>query len=195
MKVQQIFAAIFVLGNLSGVFPIVGQAGVYRPHQYEQWLLSITQNPNSHILSASLFWFGAAAGVMLGLWFCKTGRWWIGSLLGLASLWNWLWTPVPLLLALGLGPDGGQLALGMSLLADAIFNGLLGTAMLLLGWELKETFPKMGYAAVGIGSGTIFVMGQFYFEACADLLGIFGPLWLIWWGVWSWYSAKEPEYF
>lgn len=192
MKIQQFLAVLFVAGNLGGVFPIVGQSGVYRPHQFAQWLSAIQMHPTHHMISAMLFWVGAGAGVFLGLWFCRHQQWKVGSLFALASFWNWCWTPVPLLLAMLSESNLGNahLWLGMALFADAIFNGLLGLSMMFLGWNLRTQFPKIGYSGMLIGTATIFVMGQFYFEICANFLGVAGPLWLGWWLLWAVYQPQ-----
>ena len=106
--------------------------------------------------------------------------------------WNALFIPVPLILAQltsngveisGLGTD---IALSLAIFGDAMFNGLMGLAMILLGTHIKSTAPKIGWSGIAIGVLTVFVIGQIEYTACADLLKFAGPLWLGWWIVWGW---------
>ena len=87
-KVTKLFATLFVAGNLTGVFPIAGQPGVYRPHELTDWTASIVQSPTSHTLSALLFLLGALSGMALGRHIINEGYKWVGSLLFVGSGWN-----------------------------------------------------------------------------------------------------------
>ena len=100
--------------------------------------------------------------------------------------------PVPLILAqlssngvaiAGLGTD---IALSLALFGDAMFNGLMGLSMILLGMHLRSTTPKLGWSGIVIGALTFFIIGQVEYTVCADLLKIAGPLWLGWWIIWGW---------
>ena len=191
-KVTKLCATFFVTGNLTGVFPIAGQPGVYRPHELADWTTSIIQNPTSHTLSALLFLFGALSGMSLGRHIIDKGQQWVGSLLMVGSGWNALFIPVPLVLAqmtsngleiVGLGTN---IALSLAIFGDAMFNGLMGLSMVLLGNHLKSTSPKLGWSGMAIGALTCCIIGQIEFTACADLLKVAGPLWLGWWLTWGW---------
>ena len=186
------FASLFVAGNLFGVFPIAGQAGVYRPHELSDWTSSIIANPTAHILSPLLFLVGALGGMALG-WHCiNHGKRWVGSLLLVGSGWNALFIPIPLILAqltfrghdiVGLGTE---IALSLALFGDAMFNGLMGVGLALLGNSLKESSPKTGWSGIVIGIMTTCVIAQFELTAAADLLKVAGFLWLGWWLFWGW---------
>ena len=191
-KVTKLCTTLFVTGNLTGVFPIAGQPGVYRPHELADWTASITQNPTSHTVSALLFLFGALSGMGLGRHAIDCGRQWAGSLLIVGCGWNALFIPVPLVLAqlslngLEIAGLGTNIALSLAIFGDAMFNGLMGLAMVLLGISLKESAPKLGWSGIMIGALTCCIIGQIEFTACADLLKVAGPLWLGWWIVWGW---------
>lgn len=186
------FATLFVAGNLFGVFPIAGQPGVYRPHELSDWTSSIIAHPTAHMLSPLLFLIGALGGMALG-WHCiNHGKRWVGSLLLVGSGWNALFIPVPLVLAqlasrghniIGVGTD---IALSLAIFGDAMFNGLMGIGLALLGNSLKASSPKLGWSGLLIGIVTTCVIAQFELTAAADLLKVAGFLWLGWWLVWGW---------
>ena len=191
-KVTKFCSTAFVIGNLAGVFPIAGQPGVYRPHELVDWTTSIVQNPSSHTLSALLFLVGALGGMALGRHTINNGHRWTGTLLMMGAGWNALFIPVPLILAqltsngAGIAGLGTNIALSLAIFGDAMFNGLMGLAMILLGSHLKPTSPKLGWSGIFIGALTFFIIGQVEYTACADLLKIAGPLWLSWWIIWGW---------
>lgn len=191
-SLTKILATIFVTGNLTGVFPIAGQAGVYRPHELSDWTSNIVANPTAHMISPLLFLFGALGGMALGRHLINHGRKWIGSLLMIGSGWNALFIPIPLILAQlsSRGQDiagvGTDMALSLAIFGDAMFNGLMGLSLCLLANGLKNTHPKLGWSGVVIGLMTTCVVGQFEFTAAADLLKVAGFLWLGWWLIWGW---------
>lgn len=191
-KNDKLFTTLFVIGNLTGVFPIAGQPGVYRPHELVAWTESIIANPMSHTLSALLFLLGALSGMALGRHLINNGHQWVGSLLMVGSGWNALFIPVPLVLAqltsngleiVGLGTN---IALSLAIFGDAMFNGLMGLSVVLLGNHLKATYPKLGWSGIVIGAMTFCIIGQVEFTVCANLLKVAGPLWLGWWLTWGW---------
>ena len=191
-KITKLCTTVFVMGNLTGVFPIAGKPGVYRPHELADWTGSIVQNPNAHTLSALLFLFGALGGMALGRHAINNDHQWTGTLLMVGAGWNALFIPVPLILA-QLTSNGGDIAglstniaLSLAIFGDAMFNGLMGLAMILLGTQLKATAPKLGWSGILIGALTFFIIGQVEYTACANLLKVAGPLWLGWWIVWGW---------
>ncbi len=195
----RILATLFVVGNAAGVAPIAGQAGVYRPHELGDWMTSIVADPQSHITSSLLFLVGAIAGVAVGRWLMHNTQVWAGTFLALGAGWNALFIPVPLTLGqLSLrGHDiqgvGTEVALSLSIFADAMFNGLMGLAMVLLGFSMRRTRTKLGYSGIAIGLLTMPIAGQFEYSACADLLKIAGPLWLGWWLIWGWTTSTGPN--
>ena len=144
MKEKSIAGILFVLGNLLGVFPIVGQAGVYRPGQYEAWLTSIHQSPEAHIYSSLLFLIGALAGIRLGIDLYRKGYQNAGFLLALGAGANAVWLPAPLVVA-QLSIQDGAFGLAMSLFGDSVFNGSLGLSRIIFGRQLLlERGLKLG---------------------------------------------------
>ncbi len=192
----RILTTLFVAGNLLGVFPIAGQAGVYRPHESIDWIQSISSQPTSHTLSALLFLIGALSGIYLGRHLQEKDLTWAGFSLMLGSGWNALFIPIPLLLSqlVQQGHDiqgvGTQIALGLAIFGDAMFNGLMGLSVVLLSLTHQRSTQKLakllGISGILIGVLTMGISGQFEYTACADLLKVAGPLWLIWWLVWGW---------
>ena len=196
----KVFATLFVLGNLTGVFPIAGQPGVYRPHELSDWTASIIANPTAHIVSPLLFLLGALGGMALGRHLINHGKQWIGSLLMVGSGWNALFIPIPLILAqlTSRGADitdvGTDVALSLAIFGDAMFNGLMGISLILLANGLKDKHTKLGWSGMVIGLMTTCVVGQFEFTAAADLLKVAGFLWLGWWLTWGWtVGVNEPS--
>ena len=196
----KVFATLFVLGNLTGVFPIAGQPGVYRPHELSDWTASIIANPTAHMISPLLFLLGALGGMALGRHLINHGKQWIGSLLMVGSGWNALFIPIPLILGqlTSRGVDitsvGTDVALSLAIFGDAMFNGLMGISLMLLANSLKDKHTKLGWSGIVIGLMTTCVVGQFEFTAAADLLKVAGFLWLGWWLVWGWtVGVNEPS--
>lgn len=193
MRNKNIAGIVFVLGNLLGVVPIAGQAGVYRPDRYQEWLEAIHQAPVAHTISSLLFLIGALAGVRLGIDLYQKGYRNVGFLLGLGGASNAAWLPAPLVIA-QLRLQAGAFGLAMSLFADSIFNGVLGVAMIILGRKLlREGRKKLGISGILIGLINSIVFTQFWWEGGAKLLGIIGPFWLGWWLVWSLRSNADKE--
>lgn len=192
----RILTTLFVAGNLLGVFPIAGQAGVYRPHESLAWIQSITSQATSHTLSALLFLIGALSGIYLGRHLQEKGRTWAGFSLMLGSGWNAFFIPIPLLLSqlVQQGYDiqgvGTKIALGLAIFGDAMFNGLMGLSIVFLSVSHQRSIQKfakpLGISGIVVGFLTMGISGQFEYTACADLLKVAGPLWLIWWLVWGW---------
>ena len=191
-KFTKLWTTLFVSGNLTGVFPIAGQPGVYRPHELSDWTTSIIQNPTSHIVSAILFLFGALGGMGLGRHAIIRGWQWVGSLLTIGCVWNALFIPIPLVLAqlslngIEIAGLGTKIALSLAIFGDAMFNGLMGLSMIVLGLSYKNSSPKICWSGLTIGALTCCIIGQIEFSACADLLKVAGPLWLVWWMFWGW---------
>ena len=193
MKEKLILGILFVLGNALGVVPIVGQEGVYRPNQYSAWLNSIQNNPTSHVTSSLLFLVGAVAGILLGSWLYQQGKRYAGLFLSMGAAYNAFWIPVALVLT-EFGADVSSFGLGMALFADALFNGFLGLSMLFLGCSLWSDDRKvLGGLGVVIGCVTSLVFAQFWLASAANLLGIIGPCWLVWWLVWSFRKTAGSE--
>jgi hypothetical protein len=86
-----------------------------------------------------------------------------------------------------------SIALWMALFADAMFNLCLGLSMLSIGWNIRTDSPKIGWSALLIGLLTVGVVGQFHFKEAADLLGVAGPLWLIWWLDFAFFYPKITQ--
>jgi hypothetical protein len=58
--------------------------------------------------------------------------------------------------------------------------------MLFLGRSLWSDGRKvLGGFGVVIGCVTSLVFAQFWLASAANLLGVIGPCWLVWWLVWS----------
>jgi len=195
----RILASLFVFGNAAGVVPIAGMPGVYRPHEFNDWITSITATPSAHIASSLLFLLGAFSGIALGRLLINTKQIWAGTFLMLGAGWNALFIPIPLILAqlASRGHDiqgiGVEIAMSLAIFADAMFNGFMGLSMILLGLALRETRVKLGYAGIIIGGLTMCIAGQFEYTACADMLKVAGPLWLGWWMCWGWTNPSQHQ--
>ena len=195
----RILASLFVFGNAAGVVPIAGMPGVYRPHEFNDWMASITTTPNAHIASSLLFLLGAFSGIAIGRLLINTKQTWAGTFLMIGAGWNALFIPVPLVLAqlASRGHDiqgiGVEIAMSLAIFADAMFNGFMGLSMILLGLCLRTTRSKLGYAGIGIGLLTLCIAGQFEYTASADMLKIAGPLWLGWWMCWGWTTPSTNQ--
>lgn len=195
----RILASLFVFGNAAGVVPIAGMPGVYRPHEFNDWMASITATPSAHIASSLLFLLGAFSGIAIGRLLINTKQTWAGTFLMLGASWNAFFIPVPLILSqlASRGHEiqgvGVEVAMSLAIFADAMFNGFMGLAMILLGLSLKATRTKLGYAGIGIGFLTMCIAGQFEYTACADMLKVAGPLWLGWWMCWGWTTPSASQ--
>lgn len=185
-------------GNLGGVFPIAGIPGVYKPNELSLWIQSIVNTPSLHVLSALLFLCGAIAGVLLASALFNEYRhsaiW-----LGLGSLWNALFIPIPLLLAevstqgLSVSASVAEPSLLWAVFADALFNGCLAISMILMARRLWDSHPRLARSGAMIAVPTFLVIGQFHARWAADLIGIAGPAWLTWWLIFSWHISSTVE--
>jgi hypothetical protein len=191
-----------VFGNLGGVIPLLGQTGVYKPHQWSEWLAAISANPYAHIISSFLFILGTMSGVVLAskLW----NRHAMGALaLGVGSLWNAFFIPIPLILAelslngISITEQGDSTftaaLLLMSIFADAMYNALLAISMVLFSKTLLVTNRKLAVAGFIIAIPTFLVSGQFHFTQSAQLLAIAGPGWLTWWAIFGWTTFEQTR--
>lgn len=194
-----LYSTLFVIGNLTGVFPIVGIEGVYKPDGLNLWLASIQLTPERHMLSALLFLIGAISGVLLGAEIGRRERT-AGVVLAMGSLWNAFFIPVPLVLGelvlQNMSIQGSEALLLLAMVADAIYNACLAITMALIARQVWHTHRKIAIAGLLVALPTFLIVGQFHFRWAADLLGIAGPGWLVWWLVFGWshaFTAEPPE--
>jgi TctA family transporter len=152
------------------------------------------------MLSAVLFAIGAVAGVLLASALFKEHRH-AATWLGLGSLWNALFIPLPLLLAelslqgISVSPNVAEPMLLWAVLADALFNGCLAISMAIVAQSLWASHRMLAISGLIIAIPTFLVIGQFHARWAADLIGIAGPAWLTWWLILSWKirSTAEPS--
>ena len=190
----RVWATLFVIGNLGGVIPLIGQDGVYKPNQLAEWLIAISSNPSSHVLSSMLFLLGTLSGVILATKLWKVHSW-AALALGLGSLWNAFFIPTPLILAemsiQGMPIDGHAPLLFLSLFADAMYNAALAISMVLISKSLYDSRRKLAIFGFIVAVPTLLVSGQFHFQWSAQLLGIAGPGWLTWWMIYGWTTDEQ----
>lgn len=191
MRQIRIYGTLFVAGNLGGVFPIAGIPGVYKPNELSLWTQSIIDTPSAHILSALLFSCGAISGILLASVLFKKYRH-AATWLGLGSLWNALFIPIPLILAelslqgIEISTSVSEPLLLLAVFADALFNGCLAVTMIVMARTLWNTNRVLAISGAIIAVPTILVLAQFHARWAADLLGVAGPAWLAWWLTFSW---------
>ena len=194
MKSLRFLAISAVLFNFLGVIPLLGLPGVYRPGRYEEWITSIIQQPFMNSLGGLLFTIGVGSFFILGVLFVQSGRFWQGMLLAVGAALNGLTTLFPFVIAYMMPTNqGAEMLLALALLADAVYNALLGVAMIVEGRFLRNLGLKiLGNTGIAIGIVTIPICLQVINERAALWLGIAGPLWLTWWTCWAIKASQLP---
>lgn len=192
---DRIAAALGVLGvagNVAGVAFLADVPVAYRPTDIDRWAALSAIHPQATVASAVSFILGllALAGWAAGLGrrsgtpAARLGA----SAISTGAVLNAAGCVTPLVLVTHLLPgcapgacDGAARALlGVTLSLDALFNLLLGIGLLALGAALWRGGAR-ALAALGLlaGLASVPVAGQPFSEAAAKLLGVAGPLWLV----------------
>jgi hypothetical protein len=181
-----------VAGNVAGVAFLWDVPVAYRPTDIDRWAALSAAHPQATLASALSFVLGLLA---LAGWASALGRHagTPGARLGtsaisLGAVANAIGCVTPIVLVFHVLPgcQGDACApvaralLGVTLSLDALFNLLLGVGLLLVGTALWRTGAR-GLAVLGLVAGlaSIPVAGQPFSEAAAKLLGVAGPLWLL----------------
>ncbi|MBM76248.1 MAG: hypothetical protein CMK59_12665 [Proteobacteria bacterium] len=197
MKSFRMLAICAALFNFLGVIPLLGLNGVYRPRRYEEWLLSIAQEPFANSMGGALFTIGVGAFFILGVLFVLNDRFWQGICLATGAALNGLTTLFPFVIAYMLpSQQGAEVLLALALLADSMYNALLGACMMIEGVLLRKLGERgLGTAGIVIGIMTVPICLQALYERAALWLGVAGPAWIIWWLFWSFkgYNIKNQE--
>ncbi len=164
----------------------------YRPTDIDRWAALSMAHPLATVASAVSFILGlvALAGWAAGLG-RQVGTPWArfgASSIAVGALFNAVGCVTPLVLVSHVLPGCDGLAcapaaralLGVTLSLDALFNLLLGIGLLAMGGALWGTGVR-ALATLGLVAGlaSIPVAGQPFSEAAAKLLGVAGPLWLV----------------
>ena len=164
----------------------------YRPTDIDRWAALSFAQPQATVASAVSFILGLVA---LAGWASGLGRQ-VGtpvarfgaSSIAVGALFNAAGCVTPLVLVSHLMPGcegvacapAARALLGVTLSLDALFNLLLGIGLLALGSALWRSGAR-ALAVLGLlaGLASIPVAGQPFSEAAAKLLGVAGPLWLV----------------
>lgn len=188
--ISGLFAAAL---NFGGVLPLADLPAAYKPGRLPEWLGQIQGHPAETAASAWMF----TAGVLLLLPFAaalrrqtpESGLVDAGSrLIAAGGLMNGAATLAPFVVSHQLLPlaspatEGASLALlGLTLCMDALFNGLLGLGLILVGAAWLGAGRKvLGGLGVIAGLATVPVVLQCVSATFAGWLAVAGPLWLAW---------------
>jgi hypothetical protein len=191
-RISAVLGVVAFAGNVAGVAFLWNVPVAYRPTNIDLWAQLSLAHPQATVASAISFVLGlvAMAGWAGGLgrrvdtpW-ARLGT----SSIAVGALFNAVGCVTPLVLVSHVLPEceGGACApaaralLGVTLSLDALFNLLLGIGLVALGAALWRGGAR-ALAALGLVAGlaSIPVAGQPFSEASAKLLGIAGPLWLV----------------
>ena len=164
----------------------------YRPTDIDRWAALSFAHPQATVASAVSFILGlvalagwaAALGRQIGTPWARFGT----SSIATGALFNAAGCVTPLVLVSHVLPGCEGMAcapaaralLGITLSLDALFNLLLGLGLLAVGAALWRSGAR-ALAALGLlaGLASVPVAGQPFSEAAAKLLGVAGPLWLV----------------
>lgn len=179
-------------GNVAGVAFLWNVPVAYRPTDIDRWAELSAAHPSATVASAVSFILGLVA---LAGWAAGLGRQVDspGARLGASSIaagamFNAVGCVTPLVLVTHLLPGCEGIAcapaaralLGVTLSLDALFNLLLGFGLLFLGSALRARGARaLGLLGLVAGLASIPVAGQPFSETAAKLLGVAGPLWLV----------------
>lgn len=165
----------------------------YRPTDIDRWASLSLAHPSATVASAVAFILGlvALAGWASGLarsagsLRARYG----GAAIAAGALFNAAGCVTPLVWVSHVAPGCRDLAacaptaralLGVTLSLDALFNLLLGLGLVAIGAALLAGGARaLGALGLAAGLASIPVAGQPFSEAAAKLLGIAGPLWLL----------------
>jgi hypothetical protein len=191
-RIAALLGLVGFAGNVAGVAFLWEVPVAYRPTDIDRWAALSFVHPQATVASAVSFIVGLAA---LAGWAAGLGRQvgtpWArfgASTIAVGALFNAVGCVTPLVLVSHVHPGcaGDACApvaralLGTTLSLDALFNLLLGIGLVALGSALW-TRGARPLAILGLVAGlaSIPVAGQPFSEAAAKLLGVAGPLWLV----------------
>ena len=179
-KVTKFCSTAFVIGNLTGVFPIEWSTrglSTTRTRRLDGFYRSKLQlaRPLCPIVSVWCFGGNGSGATCYQQWSSLGWNTSDGGCRMECTLYSRTTYPCAVKFQwsciAGLGTD---IALSLALFGDAMFNGLMGLSMILLGMHLRSTTPKLGWSGIVIGALTFFIIGQVEYTVCADLLKIAG---------------------
>jgi hypothetical protein len=191
-RIAALLGLVGVAGNVAGVAFLWEIPVAYRPTDIDRWAaLSLAHSPSTVASAVSfvlglvaLAGWGAAMGRRVGTPWARLG----GSTIALGAILNAAGCVTPLVLVTHVLPgcEGSSCAgaaralLGITLSLDALFNLLLGLGLLALSpGLLGQGARALGVLGIVAGLASIPVAGQPFSEAAAKLLGVAGPLWLL----------------
>jgi hypothetical protein len=191
-----------VIGNVLGVAFLWNVPVAYRPTDIDRWAALSLANPGATVASAVAFILGlvALAGWAAGLG-RRIGTPWArigGASIAVGAMMNAIGCVTPLVLVTHVLPGcagdacapAARALLGVTLSLDALFNFLLGIGLVALAPALLRNGPRaLGVLGLAAGLASIPVAGQPFSEGAAKLLGVAGPLWLLfvlWSSGWLW---------
>ena len=191
-RISAVLGVLGFAGNVAGVAFLWNVPVAYRPTDIDRWAALSAAHPEATVASAISFILGLVAlagwaaglGRQLGTPWARLGA----SSIVVGALANALGCVTPLVLVSHVLPGCEGIAcapaaralLGVTLSLDALFNFLLGLGLLCLGSALWVRGIR-ALAVLGLlaGLASIPVAGQPFSEAAAKLLGVAGPLWLV----------------
>lgn len=193
LRTGAVFGALAALLNLGGVLPLAELPAAYKPGRLQEWLGQIQDHPTETAVSALLFTLGVLALVpfaaALRRAWPESGLIDAGSrLIATGGLMNGAATLAPFVVSHQLQPlmdprtpPVSLALLGLTLSMDALFNGLLGAGVALIGaaW-LRQGRRALGAFSLVTGLATAPVALQAVSEPFARWLAVAGPLWLSW---------------
>ena len=193
LRVGAVFGALAALFNFLGVLPLAELPAAYKPGRLPEWLGQIQDHPTETAQSALLFTLGVLclvpfAAALRRAW-PESGLIDAGSrLIATGGLMNGAATLAPFVVSHQLQPlmdprtpPAALALLGLTLSMDALFNGLLGIGIGLIGvaWLLQGRRALGGYSLIA-GLATAPVALQAVSEPFARWLAVALPLWLGW---------------
>ena len=199
--------------NIAAVAFLRTSPHVYKPSSLDKWFEELTRHPQAHGWSALCFTLGTLAlipfalGVWRALWSKPKTRSLLGPLaLGLGGLLNAVSTMTVFVVARYLLPHlsgnhdsiraTSMALLGMTLSMDSLFNLVFGLGLMLVGWaqfDSERFWRWQGLLGLVAGALTVVVSLQLFSDTFARLLGIAGPLWLLWVLSVSWSLFGDTE--
>lgn len=183
-----------VLGNVLAVVALREVPHAYRVDDIDLWYRELAAVPTATVASGVLFTIGLAGFAPFLFALARDvaperRTLAIGAaLVGSFGAWlNAATTLFPPMVALHLPQPGGagRALLAIAQAADGLFNLAFGVALLLLARAGAGRWPR-GFVGLGIVAGltSLPVALQPLSDQAARLLGLSGPLWLVWmaWG-------------
>ncbi len=207
-RISAVLGLVGFAGNVAGVAFLWNVPVAYRPTDIDRWAALSLAHPLATVASAVSFILGLVAlagwaaglGRQLGTPWARFGA----SSISVGALFNAVGCVTPLVLVSHLAPGcegvacapAARALLGVTLSLDALFNLLLGVGLIATGAALwGRGVRALGALGLVAGLASIPVAGQPFSEAAAKLLGVAGPLWLVfvlWSSVRLWRGSGGP---